>query len=267
MKLFFRITFKICLILAIFIGCENSAGSLYNKGLDLLKEGHYDRAITNFDKAIEINPRFAEAYNNRGIAYKEKGQYDKAITNYKNAIEIDPRLAAAYGNRGSAYAKKGEYDKAISDCTKAIEINSGNAMLYFNRGVVYMEKGQHEKAIADYSKAIELNPRYTEAYNNRGVCYFYQRDYEKAWDDVNKAESLGFKVHPAFLKDLRQASGRQTDIESTRVNENKWEKECETYEECFFWCNTILSAVGKDGMNMLTVVEDKKLCICEARDW
>jgi tetratricopeptide (TPR) repeat protein len=71
------------------------------------------------------------------------------------------------------------------------------------------QKGDHDKALADFNKAIELNPNYALAYNNRGIAYFNKRDYEKAWDDVRKAQKLGCKVHPKFLKALRQASGRQ----------------------------------------------------------
>ena len=80
---------------------------------------------------------------------------------------------------------------------------------YYNQGVIYSNKGQYDKAIADNTKAVELNPRYAEAYHNRGVAYFLKKDYEKAWDDVHKAQNLGYKVHPEFLEELRQASGRE----------------------------------------------------------
>ena len=79
----------------------------------------YDRAISDFNKAIEIDPKHAMAYSNRGNAYGEKGQYDRAISDYTKAIEINPRFAAAYYNRGLAYHKKGEYDKAWEDVYKA----------------------------------------------------------------------------------------------------------------------------------------------------
>ena len=42
-----------------------------------------------------------------------------------------------------------------------------------------------------------------------GIANFFKREYEKAWDDVHNAESLGYKLHPGFLKALREASGRQ----------------------------------------------------------
>ena len=61
----------------------------------------------------------AAAYINRGNAYFEKGQYDQAISDYTKALEINPRDAWAYFDRGNAYFEKGEYDKAWEDMHKA----------------------------------------------------------------------------------------------------------------------------------------------------
>ena len=105
----------------------------------------------------------------------------------------------------------------LAGCATTEEIKETDPIALLNQGEAFFEEGQYDRAIAYFNKAIKLNPRYAEVYNSRGFAYFYKKDYEKAWDDVHKAESLGFKVHPGFLKALRQASVRQTDIESTRV--------------------------------------------------
>jgi tetratricopeptide (TPR) repeat protein len=52
----------------------------------------------------------------------EKGQYDQAISNYDKALELNPRLAAGYNNRGMAYYSKQEYDKSWEDVKKAQEL-------------------------------------------------------------------------------------------------------------------------------------------------
>lgn len=92
------------------------------------EEGNYDAAIRLLTKAIasgELAPeQLKTAYKFRGNAWiNSKGEYDKAIADYTKAIEIDPRYAFAYNNRGLAWGKKGEYDKAIADYTKAKEVN------------------------------------------------------------------------------------------------------------------------------------------------
>ncbi len=64
----------------------------------------------------------AKAYNNRGTAYARKGQYDQAISDFNKALEINPRDAPAYNNRGIAYYHKGQYDKAWKDVHKAQDL-------------------------------------------------------------------------------------------------------------------------------------------------
>ena len=75
----------------------------------------YDQAISDYGKAIEINPKYADAYTNRGDAYDSKGQYDQAISDYSKAIEINPRDAKAYSNREVTFFFKREYEKAWDD--------------------------------------------------------------------------------------------------------------------------------------------------------
>ena len=164
-----------------FFGAYNSRGIAYGEKDD------FDTAIQNYDKAIEIKPDYAEAYNNRGVAYGEKDDFDTAIQNYDKAIEIKPRLAGAYYGRGIAYFEKRDFDKAIQNYDKAIEIKPDYAEAYSNRGVAHVEKRDFDKAIQNYDKAIEIKPRLAEAYNNRGVAYVKKRDFDKAIQNYDKA--------------------------------------------------------------------------------
>jgi tetratricopeptide (TPR) repeat protein len=184
------------------------AVAYYNRGNAYRNKGEYDRAILDINKALEINPRLAEAYNNRGGAYFMKDEYDRAIEDYNKALEINLRLAGAYNNRGMAYRDKGEYDRAILDFNEALEINPRLVEAYGNRGIAYRNKGEHDRAISDYNKILEINQRDALAYYNRAVAYYSKQEYGKACDDVHSAQGLGYQVHPVFLKDLREASGR-----------------------------------------------------------
>jgi len=99
---------------------ESQTAINYFKGIAHAIKGQHDQAIPYYNKALEINPRFASAYFSRGVAIAEgKGQYDEAISDYNKAIEINPRFAKAIALRGYAYYSKGEYDKAWEDVHKA----------------------------------------------------------------------------------------------------------------------------------------------------
>lgn len=141
--------------------------SFYNKrGIDFFNKREYDKAIADYNRAIELNPRYYQAYYNRGIAYRNQGEYDKAIADYTKAIDLSPNYSDAYNNRGVAYYYKSEYDNAIADYNKVIQLNPNDADAYNNRGVAYENKGDYDRAIADYRKALQLNPEYEKAKNN-----------------------------------------------------------------------------------------------------
>jgi tetratricopeptide (TPR) repeat protein len=72
--------------------------------LTLSDKGEVDRAIQDYNKAIDLNSEDATAYNNRGSACAHKGDLDAAIQDYSKAIDLNPEDAAAYYNRGIAYS-------------------------------------------------------------------------------------------------------------------------------------------------------------------
>ncbi len=167
------------------------AGFHNNRGLTYYNKGQYEKAISAFTKAIEIDPKNAEVFHSRGTAYNYRGQYDLALLDFSKALEISPADAFVYNDRGVVYALTGQHDRAIADFSKAIEINPKDAEAYYNRGFAYGEKGEYDKAISDYTKAIEINPKDAEAYDNRGLAYYRKGDYDKACSDWNRACELG----------------------------------------------------------------------------
>ncbi|TRT74222.1 MAG: tetratricopeptide repeat protein, partial [Microcystis flos-aquae Ma_QC_C_20070823_S18] len=96
-------------------------------------QGKPDLALSDYNQAININPRFAEAYYNRGnLYYYQQGKPDLALSDYNQAIEINPQLALAYFGRGLLYYSRQETEKAIGDFRQAAELfrQQGNAAAY-----------------------------------------------------------------------------------------------------------------------------------------
>jgi tetratricopeptide (TPR) repeat protein len=93
-----------------------------DRGSFYLTKGEYDRAISEFNKTLEINPNDSGAYRNRDAAYMNKGQYDHAISDYTRALEINPKDAEAYTFRGRAYYVKEEYEKSWEDFNNAEDL-------------------------------------------------------------------------------------------------------------------------------------------------
>jgi tetratricopeptide (TPR) repeat protein len=113
----------ICLVIIISAGicyaANEKADEFFEQGKkDSLAE-NADSAITNYTKAIKINPKLVKAYNNRGIAYIWKKQYDLAVADFNKAIELDPKNGKVYNNRAIVYSYQGENVKARQDLQKA----------------------------------------------------------------------------------------------------------------------------------------------------
>ena len=65
-----------------------AADAHYSRGLAYLKKGEFDRAITDFDEAIRLNPEDGEAYHNRGVAHGKKGELARAEADFAKAKEL-----------------------------------------------------------------------------------------------------------------------------------------------------------------------------------
>jgi len=94
----------------------------YKIGTACFQKGEFDRAILFFDKVLEVNPGYVEAYEKRGMTYSCKEEYDQAISDFNRALEINPRLGEVYLGRAKAYFSKGEYEKSWRDIRRAQDL-------------------------------------------------------------------------------------------------------------------------------------------------
>ena len=129
--------------------------------------GNYKGAIAAFNKAIELNPDLADAYNNRGAAKGALGDFEGAIEDFDTAIRLNPEYVSAYNNRGNAKKALGNTKGAIEDYDMAIQLNPEDADFFNNRGVAKDKLSDFVGAIEDYDTAIRLNPEHAKAHNNR----------------------------------------------------------------------------------------------------
>ena len=99
-----------------------SAAALADDKSDCLNDKDRELQIKACSAILQHDAKDAIAYYKRGVAYQFKGDLDRAIADYNKAIELRPSDARAYESRGSAYASKGVYTNAVADVTKASEL-------------------------------------------------------------------------------------------------------------------------------------------------
>ncbi len=180
-----------------------------DRGAPYLRQGKLHKSKTDLDKALRLGAMGKIVYYHRAALYQVMGKYGRAIADYTKVINLNPIDFDAYIKRGEIYFSMGKMDKAIADYNKAIEINPNYIAGYMNREHAYFAKGQYDEAIADLNKIIKMNPSNAVAYNNRAVAFFRKKKITRARNDVSKAQTLGFKVHPEFLKELRDVGEDQ----------------------------------------------------------
>ncbi|MDR2205125.1 MAG: tetratricopeptide repeat protein [Flavobacteriaceae bacterium] len=171
----------------------------FNKGSEHFSKGEYQEAIECYDKAIDINPDYAEAYNNKGSALGILGKYEEAIECYDKAIELKPDNAEAYYNKGITLSYLGKYQEAVECYDKAIELKPDNAEVYINKGNALSNLGKHQEAIKCFDKAIDLNPDYAEAYYNKGNALGNLGKYQEALKCFDKAIALNPYLAEAYI--------------------------------------------------------------------
>lgn len=140
------------------------------EGVCLFKEKKMDLAINSFTKAIEIDPKNAEAFNNRAnILFYFKNQVNEAILDYSRAIELKPEEYLFLINRGLAYESIGEFDKALADIKKVIEKNHRMGLAWVLKGNIEYLKKEYKDAIKSFNKALWIDNNLIEAYTGRGL--------------------------------------------------------------------------------------------------
>ena len=94
---------------AVDVYMEAMAMEMFKEAKKFAEQNNYNEAIKYYNKAIQFNPNYLEAYNDRGFAYSKLKNYNKAIEDYTKAIQIDPSRAVIYHNRGVVYSNLGNY--------------------------------------------------------------------------------------------------------------------------------------------------------------
>ena len=150
----------------------------------------YDKALLDYNKAIEINPSKATLYNSRGKMFFDIGKTNECIKDYNTATKLDPELTEAWINRGAAYASQGNLQQALADFNKGIEIDPTYKNGFANRSLLYNQTQEFQKALADYNAYIALDSTNAEMYFERAIAKRELGDNNGAMADIEQAISM-----------------------------------------------------------------------------
>ena len=151
------------------------AYDLYLRGQDYLyrfTKRNIERAIQLFEKAIELDPRYAAAYAACSNAYgqlywlfeRDQKHHARAQEMSFKALMYDNNLAEAYAAMGMSYFISGKFEEATASSRKAVELDPEDPIAYWTLGRIHFSSGEFDQAYALYQRVIELNPAFLTAY-------------------------------------------------------------------------------------------------------
>lgn len=198
---------------------------LLTAGRRLKTQGDVDRALRAFERAIEINPEFTQAYLSAGDIYREQGDYASAERQYSQAATIEPRnfdaqylhglslqLLTRFGeairaylralairpedfntnlNLATAYLQVGEAQQGLTYAQRAVRLNPESGEARVNLGSIYGGLGQHENAVTEYQQASELMPLNGELLLNLANSLYNLGRYAEAANTLEEAVMVG----------------------------------------------------------------------------
>jgi len=149
---------------------QNSQSNAYlNRGNGYYNNDDNDRALTDYNESIRLNPKNAIAYDMRANAYSDMGDHDRAISNYNESIKLNAKDPVAYNNRCDELLQIRQYQAALADCNESLRLRPVHANTFMHRANVYLALGELDKAMVDYEAAIKLKPKDVWALYGRGM--------------------------------------------------------------------------------------------------
>jgi tetratricopeptide (TPR) repeat protein len=153
--------------------------------------GNNQMAIASFQKAVELNPNYIEAYVNLAIVYNDQCQYDAAIKSFEHAAnletkdkglspQIKAKLANTYVQLGDTYYELQEFQKAREEYERAAKISPAFLDIKLKLAKTYTQLDDFKKAESILHEILDRNRKYLDARTLLGLCFYQRQKYADA---------------------------------------------------------------------------------------
>ncbi len=156
------------------------AVQFFRDGLSFLSKDDCEKALPYFEKAVEADANYTEAWAQTGFCNEKLGHHTEAIEASKKAVALRPS-AESYFNIGLASFYLKQYRESADAYRQAIKLDPYNAAdAYYALGLTYRDWAKPDEEIQAYKQAIRLKPDYTSAYERLGTRYLRSKKYAEA---------------------------------------------------------------------------------------
>jgi tetratricopeptide (TPR) repeat protein len=153
----------------------------------LLIARRYVDASKELDEAIRLAPDNSKAYFYKGLVQEEQGDTNKAIANFNKAVSIDPEFADGHNKLAIAFMRRGELDFARQHLQSGLRFSPNDAFVNFNMGIYFQRKNKPDSAKAYFAKAVFFEPSMYLANFQLGMYSYRQKNYLEAANRLEAA--------------------------------------------------------------------------------
>ena len=166
------------------------AVQFFRDGLSFLSKDDCEKALPYFEKAVESDSNYAEAWAQSGFCNEKLGKHAEALEASKKAVTLRPS-SESYFNIGLANFYLKQYRESAEAYRQSIKLDPYNAAdAYYALGLVYREWGKADEEIHAYKQAIRLRPDYTVAYERLGTRYLRSKKFNEAIEIFRQLSAL-----------------------------------------------------------------------------
>ena len=199
---------------------------IFNEGREKLTEKNYDEALKKFDKVIQKDPEYWQAYHNRGLSKQKLKDFEGSIIDFTKAIELNLNpWFKSYENRAFSKEKLGDIFGALEDYSKVIEINPGYEYGFYDIARLKEQLNEFDSALLNYSAAIKINENDPDYYYYRAGVRVKIKDFKGAIEDYSRVIKLDPKNYWAFhnrgeaKNNISDFKGAESDFaEALKIN-------------------------------------------------
>eukprot|EP00941_MAST-03F_sp_MAST-3F-sp1_P004251 g4251.t1 len=159
---------------------QTDAQIFFEEGKNLANKGRLTEAEASFSKAIDSNPKYADAYNNRAILEYTQNRWKEAEISFQKALKINPQKENAFNNLALLMNEQDRLRESLFSWSAALKINPTNGNTLYNIGNVQYKLARYKEAAAHWSDAMKINPHDSNAKNNVGALLFNKDHLKEA---------------------------------------------------------------------------------------
>ena len=161
---------------------QPSARLLTKIGMMNLQMARVDASRKDFERAIKMDPNYADAYNNLGAVYYHQHELKQAIQQYQKAIAINPAFATYHSNLGTAYMERKDFDKAAAEYARALQIDPDVFEPHAGTGIPAQFSSPADRARFHYVIA----KTFAKAGNTDRCLLYLTKAMEFGFKDINR---------------------------------------------------------------------------------